>query len=403
MSEIEPSLSQYGLRRQAQLYALGLQGVLPAQPLSVEALEQSAKERLAPAAYDYVAGGAGAEETLQANREAFRHCRIVPRMLRDISRRDLSVELFGTRLQVPVLLAPIGVLSIVHPDAELAVARAASSVGVPFVLSTVASKTLEEAAQAAGEGPRWFQLYWPGDPDLAASFVSRAERAGYGAIVVTLDTAHLGWRERDLQRAYLPFLTGAGLANHLSDPVLRQSLAKPPEEEPEAAIRRALAILTNPSLTWDDLPFLRRHTRLPLLLKGILHPEDAARALASGADGILVSNHGGRQVDGAIGALRALPGVVNAVQGGVPVLFDSGIRRGADAFKAIALGAKAVLLGRPYVWGLAVAGEQGVRDVLLNFLSDFDLTVALSGYASCAELTPDAVWAQGALPSLNHV
>ncbi len=374
-----------------QIYLAGLAGQAARVPASLALLEQRAKEVLAPEAYDYVAGGAGGEETMRANLEAFTRWRIVPRMLRDVSHRDLSVEFLGLELPAPVLLAPVGVQSIIHSEAEIAVARAAASLGVPFVLSTAASRTIEQVAEAMGAAPRWFQLYWSKEPDLTASMVSRAERAGYSAIVVTLDTQLLAWRERDLQRAYLPFLRGEGLANYFSDPAFQKKLARPAEEDPASAIRYWASIYSNTSLTWDDVGFLRKHTPLPILLKGILHPDDARRAVESGADGLIVSNHGGRQVDGAIAALDALPGVVEEVKGRVPVLFDSGIRRGSDALKAIALGARAVLLGRPYLWGLAIAGEQGVREVVLNFLADFDLTFALSGYSSCRELNASAL------------
>ncbi len=379
-----------------QIYLAGLAGERPPVPVSLALLEQRAKEVLAPEAYDYVAGGAGGEETVRANLEAFTRWRIVPRMLRNVSQRDLSVELLGLPLPAPVLLGPVGVQSIIHAEAEIAVARAAASLGVPFVLSTAGSRTIEQVAEAMGDALRWFQLYWSKDPDLTASMVSRAERAGYSAIVVALDTQMLAWRERDLQQAYLPFLRGEGLANYFSDPVFRSKLAKPPEEDPVSAIRYWASIYSNTALTWDDLGFLRQHTRLPILLKGVLHRDDAARAVDCGVDGLIVSNHGGRQVDGAIAALDALPGVVEVVKGRIPVLFDSGIRRGSDALKAMALGARAVLLGRPYLWGLAVAGEQGVREVVLNFLADLDLTLGLSGYCSCRELDPSALAPSGA-------
>jgi isopentenyl diphosphate isomerase/L-lactate dehydrogenase-like FMN-dependent dehydrogenase len=375
------------MERQLQVYQR--QGSSVPIPLSL--LEQKAKEVLSAEAYDYVAGGAGGEDTMRANRAALERWRIVPRMLRNVSERDLSVEVLGLRLPAPLLLGPVGVQSIVHPEAEMAVARAAASIGVPFVLSTAGSRTIEDVAQAMQKVPAWYQLYWSKDSELTASMVGRAERAGYKAIVVTLDTAMLAWRERDLHHPYLPFLLGEGLANYFSDPVFRAHLPQSPEQNPLAAIRYWISIYSNTALTWDDLGFLRRHTRLPILLKGILHPEDAAQALGCGMDGLIVSNHGGRQVDGAVAAIDALPGVVRVVKGSVPVLFDSGIRRGADAFKALALGAKAVLLGRPYLWGLAVGGEQGVREVVLNFLADFDLTLALSGYRSCRELDETAL------------
>ncbi|HEV2176198.1 MAG TPA: alpha-hydroxy-acid oxidizing protein [Terriglobia bacterium] len=388
-----PASRPYGLERQTQIFAGG-PGADSGLPISVELREEKARAILSPRAYDFVRGGAGSEDTCRANLAAFRRWRIVPRMFRDVSRRDLSVELLGLSLPAPVLLAPIGVQSIVHPEAELAVARAAASLGIPFVLSTAASRPLEAVAEACGRAPAWYQLYWSRDPEMTASLVVRAERAGYKAIVVTLDANLLGWRERDLSHPYLPFLDAEGLANYFSDPVFRGHLARPPEEDPAAALRYWSSVYSHTSLTWDDLRFLRRHTRLPVLLKGILHPEDAALAVRYGVDGIIVSNHGGRQVDGAVAALDALPAIVDAVRAArseMPVLFDSGIRRGADAVIALALGARAVLLGRLFVWGLAIAGEQGVRETLLNFLADFDLTLALSGYRSPSELSPSAL------------
>jgi lactate 2-monooxygenase len=380
-----------GVERQLEIYQAGLKGVQPVVPVSADALEQKAKEVLERRAYDYVAGAAGGEQTARANREAFYRWRIVPRMLRDVSQRDLSVELLGGQLPAPVLLGPVGVQGIIHSEAELATARAAASLGLPSVLSTLSSRPLEQVAHSCGDGPRWFQLYWTTHPEVTASLLRRAEGSGYAALVVTLDTAILGWRERDLQHPYLPFLLGEGLANFFTDPVFRSLLTRPPQEDPEAAVRLWGGICSNTALTWPDLGFLRRHTRLPILLKGILCAEDAERALENGVDGLIVSNHGGRQVDGAIAALDALPAVVNAVRGRVPVLFDSGIRRGADAMKALALGARAVLLGRLYIWGLAVGGEQGVREALLNFLADLDITLALSGHQSCRELDPGAL------------
>lgn len=385
-----------GLQHQTQIYLRGLMGERSSVPFALEQLEEKARRALLPEAWDYVDGGAGSEDTIRANREAFRRWRIVPRMLRDVSERDLSVDLFGIRLPGPVLLGPVGVQSILHPDAELASARAAASLGVPFVFSTAASRTIEEVAEAMGRAPRLYQLYWSRDREIATSMVARAERAGYSAIVVTLDTTILGWRARDLDRAYLPFMKAEGVACFFSDPVFRSRLATAPEQDPGAAVRLWAGVFGNSALNWADLPFLRGRTKLPILLKGILHADDASRAVDSGMDGIIVSNHGGRQVDGAVAALDALPSVVNAVKGRIPVLFDSGIRHGADAFKAIALGARAVLLGRLYVYGLAIAGEQGVRDVVQNFLADFDLTLALSGYRNCTELSPAALIRQDA-------
>lgn len=391
-----------GVQRQMEVYLAGVQGHAPAQPVAPEELEERARGVLPPRAYVYVAGGAGAEDTVRANRDAFRRWRIVPRFLRDVSRRDLGVELLGRRLPAPLLLAPVGVQAMLHPEAELATARAARSLGVPLVLSTVSSTPLEAVAAALGDSPRWFQLYWPKDPALAASLVGRAERAGYSALVVTLDTYLYGWRERDLQIGWLPFAHGEGLANYVTDPAFRAALAKPPEEDPPAAARHFLAVVSNPALTWGDLAWLRRQTRLPILLKGVLHPDDARRAVEHGVDGVIVSNHGGRQVDGAVASLDALPAVVEAVAGRAAVLFDGGIRRGADVFKALALGARAVLVGRPYCWGLAVRGEEGVREVLRNLLADVELTLGLAGCASCADVSRDSLAEEGRLSHRNQ-
>jgi len=380
-----------GLEREQDIYRRGLKGEKISVPVPLSQLEAKAREVLSPRAYDYVAGGAAGERTMRANMEAFHCWRIVPRMFRDVSSRDTSLEVLGTKLAAPVLVGPVGVQEIIHPEADIASAKAAASVGLPFVLSTVSSRSIEEVAETAGDGVRWFQLYWGRNPELTASMLRRAEAAGYCAIVVTLDTAILGWRERDLEHGYLPFIQGQGLANYFSDPVFCSQLKEAPQQNPAEAIRLWVKLFSNPALTWKDLASLRQHTKLPIVLKGILHADDAKRALDHGADAIIVSNHGGRQVDGAIAALDALPHIVRAVREQVPVLFDSGIRWGADVLKALALGARAVLVGRPFLWGLAVAGEQGVRDVLLNLLADFDLTMALSGYKSLAELSPEAL------------
>jgi lactate 2-monooxygenase len=388
-----------GLVRQMEIYKAGLAGKSPEQPVAIEALESEARSALSVEAFDYVAGGAGSEDTVRANLEAFRRWRLVPRFLRDVSSRDLGVAILGQRLPAPILLAPIGVLSILHKEADLAVARATGPLGVPLILSTASSATMEQVAQAMGNAPRWFQLYWPRSDELAASFVGRAERAGFTAVVVTLDTYYLGWRERDMRNAYLPFLHGDGLANYFSDPVFQQAVGGDPQSDPARAFEYFARVFSDPSRTWADLERLCKATGLPILVKGVLHPDDARKAVDHGASGVIVSNHGGRQLDGAIAALDALPGVVDAVGDRTTVLFDSGIRRGSDILKALALGARSVLLGRPYVYGLAVAGEHGVRDVLLNLIADLDLALGLTGCASFAELDRDRLVRSPETPS----
>jgi isopentenyl diphosphate isomerase/L-lactate dehydrogenase-like FMN-dependent dehydrogenase len=386
MHASEPTRS-FQTGRQIEIYRTGKRTDPGFIPLAVEQLEEKARGILSAEAYDWIAGSAGSGTTARNNLAAFDRWRIVPRMLCDISSRDFGLSLFGHDLPLPLLIAPIGVQAAAHPEGEKASAAAAAALGIPFVISNVATFSMEEVAQAAGPGPRWFQLYWPKDPELTLSFLDRAKRAGYSAIVVTLDTQSLGWRERNLQLAFLPFLQGTGLANYFTDPVFRRSLARPPEEDVPAAAERYLQVFSDLSRTWKDLKFLRDNTDLPLLVKGVQHPEDARRALDQGVDGIVVSNHGGRQVDGSVGTLEVLPAVVDAVADRVPVLFDGGIRRGADVFKAVALGARAVLVGRPVLWALAAGGREGVREYLLNLAADLDLTFALAGKSRLADVS----------------
>jgi L-lactate dehydrogenase (cytochrome)/lactate 2-monooxygenase len=413
---------------QARIYRDGALGHRPKVPVTPERLAAAARRRLGRRGWAYVAGAAGQQRTARANEAAFGRYRLVPRLLRDVAVRDLSIDLFGRRLTSPFLLAPVGVLSVAHPDADLAVARAAATVGVPMVISTQASWPMEDVAAALGATPRWFQLYWSRDDDLVTSFLRRAEAIGSAAIVVTLDTHTLGWRPWDLDLGSLPFARGEGIAQYTSDPVfqarvraraasdapgapdplgpaprprpaavgtlmslarrhpggVRENLRSP---LPRAAVQTFLDVFSHPALTWTDLASLRARTSLPIVLKGLQHADDARLALEHGVDGIVVSNHGGRQVDGAIASLDALPPIVAQVAGRIPVLFDSGIRSGADALIALALGADAVLVGRPYVYGLALDGQAGVEAVLRYMIAELDLTLGLVGCRSLPELS----------------
>ena len=382
---------------QNEIYLAGLGGARPELPVTAAGLEDAARAQLSPEAFGYVAGSASTERTARANVAAFAEHRIVPRMWRGTAAgdaRDLSTTVLGTRLAAPVLTAPIGVLGLVHPDAEPAVASAATELGIAAVVSTAASTPMEEVAAAAGDW--WYQLYWPADEEVARSFVQRAEAAGAGAIVVTADTPGMGWRPRDLELGHLPFLRAQGIANYLSDPVFRSRLAVPPEESEQAmqlAVLTWLGMFGNHTVRPADLARLKEWTTLPVLVKGVLHPDDARAVVDAGADGVVVSNHGGRQVDGAVAALDALPGVVKAigrdssgVGGPSTVLLDSGVRCGADVVVALALGAEAVLLGRPWVYGLGLAGRAGVVHALRCLLADLDLTMAMAGLATVAEV-----------------
>lgn len=414
------SLENYSaVDRQKETYIAGMSGHKPSVPFDLQKLARKAKNIMSKEAFAYIAGGAGTDSTIRQNRSAFSKWKIVPRMLKDVSTRDTSIKLFGDQLPFPLLLSPVGVLELAHQQADLAVARAASKTGVPMIFSNQASFPMEQCAAEMGDSPRWFQLYWSKSNDLVSSLVKRAEAAGCSAITVTLDTTLLGWRIQDLDLAYLPFLRGKGIAQYTSDPVFNKLLNEPDNAEPIKrkltidtianaielmrkypggffnnlktkrplkAVRQFISIYSRPSLTWEDLAFLREQTSLPIILKGILHPDDARMALDHGMDGIIVSNHGGRQVDGAISTIEALPDIVKTIDEKIPVLLDSGIRSGADMFKAIALGAKAVCIGRPFCYGLAIGGEHGVSEVIKNFYADFELTMALAGCKSIEEI-----------------
>ncbi|WP_433672838.1 lactate 2-monooxygenase [Nocardia sp. CA-136227] len=376
---------------QNEIYFNGLRGVVPAMPVSYADLAERARAAMPPSVYSYVAGGAGDERTQNANVAAFDKWGLMPRMFVGAKERDLSVELFGSTWAAPVFMAPVGVIGLCAQDGhgDLATARAAARTGVPMVASTLTVDPMEDVAAEFGNTPGFFQLYTPTDRDLAASLVERAEKAGYKGIVVTLDTWVTGWRPRDLSTGNFPQLRGHCLANYFTDPVFRASLAKSPEEDPQTAILRWIQVFGNP-LTWADLPWLRSLTKLPLIVKGIGHPDDARRAKDLGVDGIYCSNHGGRQANGGLPALDMLPGVVSAADG-LPVLFDSGVRSGADIIKALALGASAVGIGRPYAYGLALGGADGIVHVLRTLLAEADLIMAVDGYPTLKDLTPDAL------------
>ncbi|WP_042387752.1 alpha-hydroxy-acid oxidizing protein [Streptacidiphilus melanogenes] len=371
---------------QNEIYFNGLFGRLPALPMDFAELARRAEAALPPSVWSYVAGGAGDERTQGANVTAFDGWGLVPRMLVGATQRDLGVDLFGLHLPTPLFMAPIGVIGLCAQDGhgDVATARAAARTGVPMVASTLTVDPMEEVAKESGDTPGFFQLYTPTDRELAASLVRRAEAAGYAGIVVTLDTWVTGWRPRDLSTGNFPQLRGHCLANYFSDPVFRSRLAKTPEEDPTSAVLTWTQIFGNP-LTWDDLEWLRSLTRLPLILKGISHPDDARRAKDAGVDGLYCSNHGGRQANGGLPALDCLPGVVEAADG-LPVLFDSGVRSGADVVKALALGATAVGIGRPYAYGLALGGTDGIVHVLRTLLAEADLIMAVDGYPTLADL-----------------
>lgn len=405
-----------GRLTQSEVFRAGVSGIRPRLPVRWDALVAAARRRLGADAWAYLAGSSGTEATAAANAAAFDRYRIVPRMLRDTSDRHLGVELLGRRLPTPLIAAPVGVLELAHRDADLAIGRAAGSFGIPTVLSTQASIAMEtvaaDPARAATGGPLWYQLYWSSSDELVESFVGRAEAIGAEALVVTLDTTQLGWRPRDLDRAFLPFAHGMGIAQYLSDPVFQRMSAARPRERSTARIGPAairtlrdlrrhratpadvqtfLDVFSRTDLTWERLSWLRERTRLPILLKGVQHPDDARRALDAGVDGVWVSNHAGRQVDGAVASLDALPLVADAVAGRCPIVFDSGVRTGVDVLRALALGATAVAVAHPWVYGMAVAGEAGARESLRNILAELDLALGLSGFRSPAELTRDAL------------
>lgn len=371
---------------QNEIYNAGLKGILPPYPVDFATLEKRAHEALGPSLTNYVAGGCGDEHTQDQNAAAFRHWGMVPRMMVDCSVRDLSIELFGHTYPTPLFMAPIGLNGEASQDrhGDMAAARASAITGVPFCASTLANDPLEDVKAACGDTPAWFQLYTPKNRELAESLICRAEEAGYKALVVTLDTWVTGWRPRDLNASNFPQLRGKVLQNYFTDPVFRSLLARPPEEDPAAAIFTWAATFGQ-VLTWDDMAWFKSVTKLPIVLKGICHPDDARRAVDHGADAVYCSNHGGRQANGGIATIDLLADVV-AAAGDTPVLFDSGVRSGTDAVKALALGARAVGVGRPYTYGLALGGAEGAAFVLRSILAEADLLMAVNGYPTLADV-----------------
>lgn len=373
----------------------GLRGEPPAElleqarskwPVGTQEWEDAAAATLGSNAFGWIAGGAGEESTIRNNLEAFARRRLRPKVLVDTSARDITVEISGTFSQAPFLLAPIGGQTVAHPDGETAVARAADKVGVPFIISTAASYSMEEIAGEADNVPYWHQLYFVNDRDVVASWIQRSEKCGCAALVLTVDSPMVGWRDRDLRSNYTPFLQDEGLRQYTSDPVFRSRLKASPEDDPRGTVAAMTQMFPHASLTWEHLEWVRATTSLPIFIKGILRGEDARRAHEAGVNGIIVSNHGGRQLDGEIASLDALPEVRSAVGDDATVLMDSGIRRGTDVVKALALGADAVLLGRPYIYGLAVGGQQGVEHVINTLKSEIDLAFTLVGANSVADI-----------------
>ncbi|WP_198008170.1 alpha-hydroxy acid oxidase [Bacillus sp. SG-1] len=354
--------------------------------LAINEWEKEAEGFINKKAFDYIARGSGEESTLRANREAFSQYELSHRILRDVSSIETSVTVLGHTIPSPVLFAPIGVQAIAHPDGELATSRAAASMNLPFVTSTVSSYSMEEIAQQMKDTPRWFQLYYSGNEMVAESMIKRAESAGYSAIVLTVDTPIMGFRESDHINNYSPIGEGSGSGNYFSDPVFKSLLEKPILEDKQAALKKQLELFENPAVTWDAIHRIRQYTDLPILLKGVVHPEDAKLALQYKVDGLIVSNHGGRQLDHGVATLDVLEEICQVVQGEIPVLIDSGIRRGSDIFKAIALGATAVLIGRPFMYGLALDGEEGVKRAMHQILKEFETTMRLAGTVKISEI-----------------
>lgn len=350
-------------------------------PIGTAQLEEAAKHILPEEVFGHVRSGASGEETLRKNTKAFEKYSIVPRFLNNVSSVDTSVRILGKEYAHPFMTAPIGHLKMVHEEPDFAIASVAASMNIPYIQSTVTARSIEEISRAVPNGPKWFQLYWSNNNAISYSMAERAEKAGYEAIVVTVDTVMLGWREDDMRHQYSPLKKGYGKANYVQDPAFQAGL-----RENQNEIDSIIENLHHPTLNWDNITELLQRTKLPIFLKGILHPEDAKQAIQLGVDGLIVSNHGGRQMDGIIPSLEALQAIRQAVGPGFPLLFDSGIRRGSDIIKALALGADAILLGRPYVYALALQGEAGVQKLFANLAQEVSVSMALSGAKTIEEV-----------------
>lgn len=405
------------LSRQKNIYTDGFSGNTPTLPVDFPKLESAAESKLLPQAFAYIAGGAGLESTQAVNRSVWDKYPIIPRMLNDVSQRQLAANFLGSTYPLPLFLSPIGVLELAHPNGDLAVATACKSLGIPMMVSNQASHSMEDISKVLNGSPWFFQLYVSKSDELVLSFIHRAEQAGARGIVVTLDTTMLGWRPRDLNLGSLPFLQGRGIAQYTSDPVFKRLMIKPATEQgkkkinvqsitnlfqlanrlPGAffknlsgqaldAVRLFTQIYSRPDLNWETIAWIKSSTKLPVILKGIQHPLDAQKAIDLGIDAIYVSNHGGRQVDGAQSSLDALIRIKEVVKHQIPILFDSGIRCGADITKALAVGAQMTGIGRPYAYALTLDGARGVESLVHNLAAELELTMALAGKKNILDL-----------------
>ncbi|MBK7811729.1 MAG: alpha-hydroxy-acid oxidizing protein [Saprospiraceae bacterium] len=408
--------------RQKEIYTEGALGHQPKIPVDFKSLELQASKILSKNAFGYIATGAGQEEGIFNNQKAFSSWNIIPSIASGIQNLDTKRQILGLDLPWPMMFAPIGVLDLARPKGDLLLAKASVESQIPMIISNQASTSMEEVAKALTSQNFWFQLYFSKSKELVRNFVQRAEACGAKGIILTLDTTTLGWRQRDLNNAYLPFIRGLGIAQYTSDPVFKELLKDVnlqtqksagnifqklrllhellknypgsyfenlKSKEPIKAVRKFIEIYSRPELNWDDIQWLKEISNIPVLLKGILHPNDALQAIKLGIDGIVISNHGGRQIDRVISSLDALVEIKKVVPKDYPLILDSGIRTGTDIFMALALGAKTVLLGRPYVYALAINGSKGVLEITKNILAEFEITMKLAGCPNIESITEE--------------